>query len=46
VPYTVTDDTDAPNPDSGEEYFHTNTQLYNTLDEHNRFKLADDVTAP
>ena len=27
---------DSPNPDSGEEYFHTNTQLFNTLDEHNR----------
>jgi phospholipase C len=26
VPYTVTDDMDAPNPDSGEEYFHTNTR--------------------
>ena len=37
---------DAPNPDSGEEYFHTNTQLYNTLDEHNRFKIGDAVTAP
>jgi hypothetical protein len=23
-----------------------NTQLYNTLDEHNRFKLAEAVTAP
>jgi phospholipase C len=32
VPYTVSDDMDAPNPDSGEEYFHTNTQLYNTLE--------------
>ena len=31
VPYTVATDMDAPNPDSGEEYFHTNTQLYNTL---------------
>jgi phospholipase C len=46
VPYTVTDDMDAPNPDSGEEYFHTNTQLYNTLDEHNRFKIGNAVTAP
>ncbi len=46
VPYTVTTDMDAPNPDSGEEYFHTNTQLYNTLDEHNRFKIGDAVTAP
>jgi phospholipase C len=46
VLYTVAEDMDAPNPDSGEEYFHTNTQLYNTLDVHNRFKLADEVTAP
>ena len=34
------------NPDSGEEYFHTNTQLYNTLDEPNRFKIGGAVTAP
>jgi phospholipase C len=46
VPYTVGTDMDAPNPDSGEEYFHTNTQLFNVLDEHNRFKLAEQVTAP
>ncbi len=46
VPYTVATDMDAPNPDSGEEYFHTNTQLYNTLDEHNRFKTGEAVTAP
>ncbi len=46
VPYTVATDMDAPNPDSGEEYFHTNTQLYNTLDEDNRFKLGEAVTAP
>jgi phospholipase C len=46
VPYTVATDMDAPNPDSGEEYFHTNTQLFNVLDEHNRFKVAEQVTAP
>jgi phospholipase C len=46
VPYTVTTDIDAPNPDSGEEYFHTNTQLFNVLDEHNRFKVGDQVTTP
>ena len=27
VPYTVATDMDRPNPDSGEEYYHTNTQL-------------------
>ena len=39
-------DMDSPNPDSGEEYFHTNTQLYNILDDHNRFKIGDAATAP
>jgi phospholipase C len=46
VPYTVATDMDSPNPDSGEEYFHTNTQLYNTLDDHNRFKIGDGAAAP
>jgi len=46
VPYEVATDMDSPNPDSGEEYFHTNTQLYNTIDDHNRFKIGDAVTAP
>ena len=38
VPYTVATDMDSPNPDTGEEYQHTNTQLYNILNEQNRFK--------
>ena len=46
VPYTVATDMDSPNPDTGEEYPHTNTQLYNTLSEANRFKLGADITAP
>lgn len=46
VPYTVATDMDSPNPDSGEEYPHTNTQLYNILDDANRFKLGEDITAP
>src|SRR6478672_8603443 len=46
VPYSVATDMDAPNPDSGEEFFHTNTQLYNTLDDHNRCKIGEAVTAP
>jgi phospholipase C len=46
VPYTVATDMDSPNPDSGEEYYHTNTQLYNTLDDHNRFKIGEGVKAP
>jgi len=39
-------DMDAPCPDSGEEYYHTNTQLFGTLDEHNRFAGADTMAAP
>ena len=46
VPYTVATDMDAPNPDSGEEWFHTNTQLFNVLDAQNRFKGAEEVTEP
>ena len=46
VPYTVATDMDSPNPDSGEEYFHTNTQLYNTLDDANRFRIGEAATAP
>ena len=46
VPYTVATDMDAPNPDSGEEWYHTNTQLFSVLDEHNRFKIGEEVTAP
>src|SRR5271170_6328000 len=46
VPYTVATDMDSPNPDSGEEYFHTNTQLYNILSEENRFKLRAEISAP
>ncbi len=40
VPYAVATDMDSPNPDSGEEHFHTNTQLFNTLDDNNRFKIG------
>jgi phospholipase C len=46
VPYSVATDMDSPNPDSGEEYFHTNTQLFNTLDDHNRFKIGEGASAP
>ena len=46
VPYTVATDMDSPNPDSGEEYPHTNTQLYNILNEANRFKIQDAIVAP
>ena len=40
VPYTVATDMDSPNPDTGEEHQHANTQLYGILSEANRFKLA------
>ena len=46
VPYSVATDMDSPNPDSGEEWYHTNTQLFNVLDEHNRFKIGEGVTKP
>ena len=46
VPYRIASNMDSPNPDSGEEYPHTNTQLFNILNEHNRFQMADKITAP
>ena len=46
VAYDVATDMDAPNPDSGEEWYHTNTQVFGTLDEHNRYQSGDGVTAP
>ncbi len=46
VPYAVATDMDAPNPDSGEEWYHTNTQLFGALDEQNRFKLGEQVSEP
>src|SRR5215469_4711051 len=46
VPYSVTTDMDSPNPDPGEEWYHTNTQLFGAIDDHNRFKLGEGVAAP
>ncbi len=46
VPYGVTTDMDSPNPDSGEEYFHTKPQLFNTMDGHNRLKIGEGATEP
>jgi phospholipase C len=46
VPYAVANSMDSPNPDSGEEYPHTNTQLYNILSEENRFKMGEEIVAP
>jgi phospholipase C len=45
VPYGVATGMDSPNPDPGEEYQHTNTQLFNVLDEANRFKDATEMVA-
>lgn len=44
VEYEVSQTMDTPNPDPGEEWFHTNTQLFGTMDEHNRCQM--EVTAP
>lgn len=41
VPYGVSADLDSPNPDSGEEWYHTNTQLFGKIDDHNRFKIGE-----
>jgi phospholipase C len=46
VPYGVTTDMDSPKPDSGEEWYHTNTQLFGAIDDHNRFEIGEGVTAP
>jgi phospholipase C len=46
VPYGIATSMDAPNPDAGEEHQHTNTQMYNVLDEANRFKDATEMVAP
>jgi phospholipase C len=46
VPYGVASGMDSPNPDAGEEYQHTNTQLFNVLDEINRFKDATEMVTP
>ena len=44
VPYGFTADMDSPNPDSGEEWYHTNTQLFGMIADHNRFKIGEAVT--
>jgi phospholipase C len=46
VPYRVATDMDSPSPDAGEEYPHINTQLFNILDEQNRFKLGEEISPP
>jgi len=46
VPYRIATGMDEPDPDPGEEYPHTNTQLFNVLDEANRCKDATEMVAP
>ena len=46
VRYDVATTMDSPDPDPGEEYQHTNTQLFNVLDEVNRFKDATEMVSP
>lgn len=46
VPFTVATSMDSPNPDPGEEHPHTNTQMYNILDDRNRFKMGKQMTSP
>ena len=46
VPYGISVGMDVPDPDPGEEYPHTNTQLFNILDDVNRCKDATEMVAP
>jgi phospholipase C len=46
VAYGVSTGMDSPDPDPGEEYQHTNTQLFGVLDEANRCKDATQMVAP
>ena len=46
VPYGISAGMDVPDPDPGEEYPHTNTQLFNILDVVNRCKDATEMVAP
>jgi len=46
VPYGVSAGLDSPNPDSGEEWYHVNIQLFGTINNHNRGKIGEGVTKP
>jgi phospholipase C len=47
VPYRITTDMEAPNPDAGEEFAHINTQLFGIIDPpSNRGVLSEKMTAP
>jgi len=46
VHYGVATSMNSPTSDPGEEYPHTLTQMFNTVDEHNKFKMGKDMAAP
>ncbi|MER5380114.1 alkaline phosphatase family protein [Streptomyces sp. NPDC002688] len=47
VPYGISADMDAPNPDPGEEFTHVNTQLFGLIDPAgNRGVMSERMTAP
>ncbi len=46
VDFHVGTNMDAPCPDSGEEWYHTNTQVFGVMDEQNRFAGADSMKEP
>ena len=47
VPYGVAESMDTPNPDSGEEYTHVNTQLFGVIDPPgNRGVMSEQMAAP
>jgi phospholipase C len=45
VPHTVATDLDSPNPDSGEEYFHTHTQLFRKVRQHDQRQIDRAIRA-
>jgi phospholipase C len=46
VPYSVASNMNMPQPDSGEEYPHINTDLFGIVDPKNRFKPLAQMVAP
>jgi len=46
VSYSVATSMNSPSSDPGEEYPHTNTQMFNTIDEQNKFKMGKNIVAP
>jgi phospholipase C len=46
VYYGVSTSMNSPGSDPGEEYPHTNTQMFNTMDDRNKYKMGKDIVAP